>query len=74
MVECAKAIAVMVYRFIPNEPRRFYNAHEIAENLGNLSHSKLSALHVEIDTLKKALSNESVRIALASIFLVNSSL
>jgi hypothetical protein len=67
VVECAKAIAVMVYRFIPNESGRFYHAHEIAENLGNLPHSKLSALHVEIDTLKKALSNESMRNALASI-------
>jgi hypothetical protein len=67
IAECAKALAVMVYRFIPNDCGRHHHAQEIAESLGNLPHSTLSALHVEIDTLKKALSNESMRHALDSI-------
>ena len=67
LAECAKALAVMVYRFIPNESGRSYNAHVIAVNLYELPNGQLSTLHVEIDTLKKGLSHESMRHALASI-------
>lgn len=65
--ECTKAVAIMVLRFRPNRLERFYNAYEIATHLGQLTHGKLSSLRVEIDTLKKALSNEHIRHSLSTV-------
>lgn len=65
--ECAKAVAIMVLRFSPNRLERYYNAHEIATHLGQLPHGQLSSFHVELDTLKKALSNELIRHALSAV-------
>lgn len=51
----------MVYRFYPSDPNRFYNAEEISDCLGNLSHGQLSSLHAETNALKKALSVKDIR-------------
>ena len=61
LVGYAKAIAIMALRFEPFDSERFYHAHEIAVHLGELPQGQLSTFHVEIDTLKKALSNTNIR-------------
>jgi hypothetical protein len=67
LVECAKAIAVMVTRFKPTDIGRFYTTVDIAENLCQLPQGQLSTFHVEIDTLKKALANQTLKLALSTI-------
>ena len=67
VIEYAKAIAIVAYRFVPDDYGRFYNAHEIADNLGGLPNGQLSTFHVAVDTLKKALSEERLRQALTTI-------
>jgi hypothetical protein len=66
-VECAKAIAVMVTRFKPKDIGRFYTTVDIAENLCQLPQGQLSTFHVEIGTLKKALANQTLKLALSTI-------
>ena len=67
VIEYAKAIAIVAYRFVPDDYGKFYNAHEIADNLGGLPNGQLSTFHVAVDTLKKALSEERLRQALTTI-------
>jgi hypothetical protein len=66
-VECAEAIAIMVIRFTPEDKDRYYTAHEMALSLTDMPNGHLSTFHVEVDALKKALSNEILRQALLSI-------
>ena len=59
--ECARAVAIMVYRYRPEVYHRIISAHEIAEALGNLPGGQLSTFHVDNDTLKKAFANKFIR-------------
>jgi hypothetical protein len=59
--ECARAVAIMVYRYRPEVYHRIISAHEIAEALGNLPGGQLSTFHVDNDTLKKAFANKFLR-------------
>jgi hypothetical protein len=64
MKECARAVAVMVYRYQPEVYHRIISAQHIAEALGNLPGGQLSTFHVDNDTLKKAFANQKIREAL----------
>jgi hypothetical protein len=64
MKECARAVAVMVYRFQPEVYHRIISAQYIAEALGNLQSGQLSTFHVDSNTLKKAFANKIIREAL----------
>jgi hypothetical protein len=66
--ECARAIAIMAYRFEPEACNQLICAHEIAEFLGDLPDSKISTFRIHIDSLKKAFSSQIIRDALTSKF------
>ena len=61
LMECARAIAVMVTRFKPKDIGRFYTAVDIAENLCQLPQGQLSTFHVATDTLKIKISTANER-------------
>ena len=58
---CSKALAVMIYRFVPMDNNHFYGAQKISEQVGGLPNGQISTLYVEPDTLKKALANKRLR-------------
>lgn len=65
---CSKALAIMVYRFIPVDSNLYYSAQEISHQLTDLSNGRLSTLYVEADTLKIALANKRLRDGLIYMF------
>lgn len=62
--ECARAVALMVYRCESKVYNRMPSAHNIAKALGNLLGGQLSTFHVHNGTLKKAFANKIIREAL----------
>jgi hypothetical protein len=66
--ECARALAVMAYRYKPEVFSKFYSATDIAIFLGNIPNGQVSTFHVDITTLKKAFANRKVRKALTLKF------
>jgi hypothetical protein len=66
--ECARAIAIMAYRFEPEACNQLISAHEIVKLLGDLPDSKIPTFRIDIDSLKKAFSSQIIRDALTSKF------
>lgn len=62
--ECARALAIMAYRFQPESFNMFYSASDIAHFLGDLPNGQISTFHVDNLTLKKAFANRKMRKAL----------
>ena len=62
--ECARALAIMAYRFQPESFNMFYSASDIAHFLGDLPNGQISTFHVDNLTLKKAFANRQMRKAL----------
>ena len=58
--ECARAIAIMAYRFVPEAVNQLISAHEIVEFLGGLPDSKISTFQIDIDSLKQAFSSQII--------------
>ena len=56
-----RVAAIMVYRFIPPKLNKFYNAKEIADYLGDLPNGQTSAMHADLNNLKKALYLKHIR-------------
>jgi hypothetical protein len=69
--ECARALAIMAYRFQPESFNMFHSASDIAHFLGDLPNGQISTFHVDVSTLKKVFCNKLLRRALLSKFLEN---
>ena len=63
--ECARALAIMAYRFEPEVLGKFYSATDIANYLGDIPNGQVSNFHVDITTMKKAFANLKLRFAKA---------
>ena len=64
----AKALAIMVLRFVPQNESCFYSARNIWEILQGLQFGNSTSLCADIDSLKLGLMNRSFRTALSEAF------
>ena len=68
LAAAAKALAIMVERFVPESNSCFYSATDIGDCLQGLQFGNSSALHADIDSMKMGLVIRSFRAALSEAF------